>query len=88
MLNSIIELIVKEIGYWCKPSPCHGDVLIKIFRELHCGDAKEFSQSISDEEEDQPGEEKERFKQMTAVQHVNKMMEKLSHKEKLDQATP
>ena len=28
-----MELERKEIGYWCKPSPCHGDILIKLFKE-------------------------------------------------------
>ena len=23
----------KELGCWCKPSPCHGDILIKLFKE-------------------------------------------------------
>ena len=35
LLNSIIELEGKEIGCWCKPSPCHGDVLVKLFKQLH-----------------------------------------------------
>ena len=35
LLNSIIELEGKVMGCWCKPSPCHGDVLIKLFKELH-----------------------------------------------------
>ena len=28
-----MELEGKEIGCWCKPSPCHGDILIKLFKE-------------------------------------------------------
>ena len=28
-----MELEGKELGCWCKPSLCHGDILIKIFRE-------------------------------------------------------
>lgn len=27
------ELSGKELGCWCHPNPCHGDVLIKLFRE-------------------------------------------------------
>ena len=30
----IIELEGMELGCWCKPDPCHGDVLIKIFKEV------------------------------------------------------
>ena len=33
LLNAVVELGGKEIGCWCKPSPCHGDILIKIFNE-------------------------------------------------------
>ena len=28
-----MELEGKELGCWCKPSPCHGDILIKLFKE-------------------------------------------------------
>ena len=28
-----MELEGKEIGCWCKPGPCHGDILIKLFKE-------------------------------------------------------
>lgn len=31
----------KRLGCWCKPKPCHGDVLVKLFRELFCGDDDE-----------------------------------------------
>lgn len=24
----------KVLGCWCKPDPCHGDILVKIFKEL------------------------------------------------------
>ena len=33
LLNAVAELEGKEIGCWCKPSPCHGDILVKIFKE-------------------------------------------------------
>lgn len=23
------------LGCWCKPGPCHGDVIVKIWKELH-----------------------------------------------------
>ena len=35
LLNDLIELGGKQIGCWCKPSPCHGDILIKVFKELY-----------------------------------------------------
>ena len=28
-----MELEGKELGCWCKPSPCHGDILIKLLKE-------------------------------------------------------
>ena len=31
-----MELEGKELGCWCKPSPCHGDILIKLFKERQC----------------------------------------------------
>ena len=34
LMNSIGELNGKVMGCWCKPSPCHGDVLLKIFNEI------------------------------------------------------
>lgn len=30
LINSLDELQGKELGCWCKPSGCHGDVLIKL----------------------------------------------------------
>ena len=36
LMDSIGELEGKVLGCWCKPKPCHGDVLIKILNErLH-----------------------------------------------------
>ena len=33
LLNSIEELRGKELGCWCHPEKCHGDILIKILNE-------------------------------------------------------
>ena len=33
LFNAVVELEGKEIGCWCKPLPCHGDILIKLFKE-------------------------------------------------------
>ena len=33
LFNAVIELEGKELGCWCKPFPCHGDILIKLFKE-------------------------------------------------------
>jgi len=34
LLDSLLELRGKVLGCWCKPKPCHGDVLIKLLREF------------------------------------------------------
>ncbi len=35
LLNCLSELKDKELGCWCKPASCHGDVLIKLLHELN-----------------------------------------------------
>ena len=30
LLNQIDELKGKRLGCWCKPKPCHGDVLVEV----------------------------------------------------------
>lgn len=34
LINQLNELRGKQLGCWCKPSPCHGDVLIKLIKEM------------------------------------------------------
>ena len=34
LMNKIMELDGKILGCWCSPSPCHGDVIVKIINEL------------------------------------------------------
>ena len=34
LLDSLPELRGKVLGCWCKPKPCHGDVLIKLLKEF------------------------------------------------------
>ncbi|KKN34297.1 hypothetical protein LCGC14_0794940 [marine sediment metagenome] len=31
--NALHELKNKVLGCWCKPEPCHGDILIKLLKE-------------------------------------------------------
>ena len=38
LMNSLHELEGKKLGCWCKPGPCHGDVLLKIFTEKYGND--------------------------------------------------
>ena len=33
LFNAVLELEGKELGCWCKPLPCHGDILRKLFKE-------------------------------------------------------
>ncbi|KAJ3439184.1 hypothetical protein M0812_15207 [Anaeramoeba flamelloides] len=33
LYNSLPELIGKELGCWCKPDTCHGDILIDLVKE-------------------------------------------------------
>jgi hypothetical protein len=34
LMNSLHELEGKQLGCWCKPGLCHGDVLIKLYNEM------------------------------------------------------
>jgi hypothetical protein len=33
LMDSLHELAGKRLGCWCSPAPCHGDVLVKLFKE-------------------------------------------------------
>ena len=33
LMNSLHELEGKQLGCWCKPGPCHGDVLVQLYNE-------------------------------------------------------
>jgi hypothetical protein len=34
LLASLPELKGKRLGCWCKPAPCHGDVLVELVEDL------------------------------------------------------
>ena len=34
LLHKILMLVGKTLGCWCKPKPCHGDVLVKLVKEF------------------------------------------------------
>jgi hypothetical protein len=34
LIAALRELIGKRLGCYCKPLPCHGDVLVRLLREL------------------------------------------------------
>ena len=33
LLNSLYELEGKTLGCWCKPKPCHGDILVDLINK-------------------------------------------------------
>lgn len=33
LLAALPELVGKRLGCWCKPGPCHGDVIVKLLDE-------------------------------------------------------
>ena len=33
LLDSLDELEGKELGCWCHPNPCHGDILVELFKK-------------------------------------------------------
>jgi hypothetical protein len=39
LMGSLDELRGKVLGCWCKPLPCHGDVLIELLEQSEKGDA-------------------------------------------------
>ena len=34
LMNSLPELKNKNLGCWCHPKPCHGDILTKLYQEF------------------------------------------------------
>ena len=35
LIDSLHELEGKQLGCWCKPQQCHGDVLVKLYNEQY-----------------------------------------------------
>lgn len=35
LMRSLPELLGHKLGCWCKPLPCHGDILIKLLKEKY-----------------------------------------------------
>lgn len=36
LMDEIAELPEDAVlGCWCKPKPCHGDVIVKLWKEIH-----------------------------------------------------
>ena len=34
LLNDLHELKDKKLACWCKPQPCHGDILVELIKKL------------------------------------------------------
>ena len=35
LIQALPELTGKTLGCWCKPKACHGDMIVKIWKELN-----------------------------------------------------
>ncbi len=35
LIDSLHELRGKTLGCWCTPKPCHGDILVELFKKYH-----------------------------------------------------
>lgn len=35
LMNALVELKGKILGCWCKPKPCHGDVIVKLIEKYY-----------------------------------------------------
>lgn len=44
LMESLCELRGKVLGCWCRPKPCHGDVLLELI-EIHCRDEDSCSET-------------------------------------------
>ncbi|CAF1261441.1 unnamed protein product [Adineta ricciae] len=44
LLNDLHELEGKRLGCWCKPKPCHGDILCELFKREIQQSAKKISE--------------------------------------------
>tara|TARA_B100001996_G_C18600215_1_gene569539 strand:- start:405 stop:701 length:297 start_codon:yes stop_codon:yes gene_type:complete len=42
LMKRLPELKGKVLGCWCKPGPCHGDVLVRLLDEVPEEDIREF----------------------------------------------
>ena len=51
LMHEIPLLAGKTLGCWCKPNPCHGDVLVKLFQEYLEEDEFEEIPDLDDEDD-------------------------------------
>lgn len=40
LMSQVMSLDGKVLGCWCRPKPCHGDVLIEIIEQIKSGELK------------------------------------------------
>lgn len=51
LLDQLEELSGKTMACWCRPQACHGDILIKLFKEKHCPSSIRIGLGKRDENE-------------------------------------
>ena len=49
LMNSLHELEGKQLGCWCKPGVCHGDILVKLYQEKYGEQASEKNEEQAPE---------------------------------------
>lgn len=49
LMAALPELYGHTIGCWCKPKPCHGDVLVKLCREMQ-GKSEDQNENETEDE--------------------------------------
>ena len=72
-MAAIHELSDKALGCWCYPEPCHGDVLIRIYKELVKPNIGDMAQAVNERGElcrPEPGEIAETFQTSDGVEYV------------------
>ena len=57
LMSSLHELEGKQLGCWCKPGPCHGDVLVSLYKEKYGEEPAEKKRKTDGQE---PAEKKKK----------------------------
>lgn len=73
LMAAIHELEGKALGCWCYPEACHGDVLVRIYKELSKPGIGDMAQAVNmhgDLCRPEPGEITELFSTSDGVEYV------------------
>jgi hypothetical protein len=41
LVEELLSMRGKDLGCWCAPEPCHGDILLELIEEFHCSEESE-----------------------------------------------